>query len=73
MAQMPVLEKAVGRDCMMAAYFNNDLQRMRTAIDGLLGAGSWDKMCALSYDWLYHHSEQAERGFFNYLHRLAAL
>lgn len=54
MQEMPTIEKAVGRDCMMDAYFNNNPQRMREAIDSLLGPGAWDDMCTASYDLLYH-------------------
>lgn len=57
MQKMPVLEKAVGRDCMLDAYFNNKPERMCKEVDGLLGIGSWDKICKVSYALLYTPEE----------------
>lgn len=54
MQEMPTIEKAVGRDCMMDAYFNNKPQRMRSKIDSILEPGAWDDICAASYDMMYN-------------------
>lgn len=71
MKEMPTIERAVGRDCMMDAYFNNNSQRLRQEIDGILGRGAWDDMCLASYDIMYN--ENANGGYrqlISYLNRL---
>lgn len=73
MQEMPTIEKAVGRDCMMDAYFNNNPQRMRTSIDAILGAGAWDDMCAASYDVMYNNNaNNAAARLSGYLNKLSA-
>lgn len=59
MAQMPKLEKAVGRDCMMEAYFHNNPAAVRGQVDGLIGTGAWDDMCRRSYNYLYNNKSGA--------------
>jgi hypothetical protein len=57
MQEMPTIEKAVGRDCMMSAYFNNNPQLIRNKIDSLLENGAWDKMCYAAYDLFYNDNK----------------
>lgn len=54
MQEVPVIEKVVGRDRLMEAYFHNDPQIIRQNIDGVLGEGAWDDMCIASYNVLYN-------------------
>lgn len=56
MQEMPIIESAVGRDCMMDAYFNNNPQRIRSKIDSMLEPGAWDAICNASYDLIYNGS-----------------
>lgn len=62
MREMPTIERAVGRDCMMDAYFNNNPQIIRTKIDSILGTGAWDDMCVASYDFLYNNNANGAAG-----------
>lgn len=56
MQEMPILEKAVGRDCMMEAYFHNNPGVLREKVDSILEEGAWDNMCAGAYALLYSPS-----------------
>lgn len=62
MQEMPILEKSIGRDCMMDAYFNNNPQIIRNKIDSILGSGAWDDMCSSSYDLLYNDNSNNAAG-----------
>jgi len=74
MQEMPTIEKAVGRDCMMDAYFNNNPQRMRISIDAILGTGAWDDMCAASYDVMYNNNaNNAAVRLSGYLNQLSTI
>lgn len=73
MKEMPIIEKAVGRDCMMDAYFNNAPNQLRERIDSLLEDGAWDCMCTASYDWLYRDSNDGKKSFITYINRLENL
>lgn len=71
MQEMPTIEKAVGRDCMMEAYFRNNPQRIRAEIDRVLETGAWDDMCNASYDLLYNdNSNGGARRLVKYFGRL---
>ncbi len=56
MQEMPIIERAVGRKSMMEAYFHNNPQIIRSAIDELLEEGAWDDLCMASYDLLYNEN-----------------
>lgn len=56
MQEMPTLEEAVGRDCMLEAYFHNNPNVLREKVDSLLEEGAWDNMCAGAYALLYSPS-----------------
>lgn len=62
MQEMPTIEGAIGRDCIMDAYFNNNPQIIRGKIDSILGSGAWDDMCAASYDLLYNNNANGASG-----------
>lgn len=74
MEKMPIIEKAVGRDCMMDAYFNNKPELIRASIDQLLGKGAWDDMYLASYDLLYNNnSNSAATRLIYYFDKLSLL
>ncbi|MBQ6342106.1 MAG: hypothetical protein IJI41_03165 [Anaerolineaceae bacterium] len=54
MKEMPIIEKAIGREYMMEAYFKNKPEIIRDKIDSILGNGAWDNMCYAAYDILYN-------------------
>lgn len=71
MQEMPTIEKAIGRDCMMDAYFNNKPEIIRWKIDSILGSGTWEDMCSASYDLLYNNNANGAAGRLSeYLRRL---
>ncbi len=70
MKEMPTIEKAIGRDCMMDAYFNNDPQKIRTKIDSILGPGAWDDMCLDSHNLLYGNEYGSTERLSMYLRKL---
>lgn len=56
MQEIPIIEKAVGRDCIMDAYFNNRPEILQQKIDAIIGNGAWEDMCAASYDLMYFNN-----------------
>lgn len=71
MQEIPVIENAVGRDCILDSYFNNNPDHIRGAVDGILGQGAWNDMCDASNDMLYNENRNGgEERLRVYLDRL---